>query len=260
MFITLRLNFFERFIVVVCVPSLVGRFVNYIPHPVITGFTIGIAFTIGAGLSAFAFVTFFLTLLSDTKAMEGILKPTHFRDLGNLMLTFPELQPEDFRPWVSQREATATDLPPRVPQEVADANPLPDEATEAPGSLADIGARLDEILDLSAGVFAPLGEGELAARARWSGVAVDARFRVNRWSSHMREHTVQVEKTLLMIDRPPSEAARLARLVAAAWGRLEAELYMWPAGTPGIADALAQAEEAAAGAAADAASVRASAA
>jgi hypothetical protein len=51
----------------------------------------GISFTIGAGLSAFAFVTFFLTLLSDNPAMDGILKPMHFRDLGNLMLAFTML-------------------------------------------------------------------------------------------------------------------------------------------------------------------------
>lgn len=48
----------------------------------------GIAFTVGCGLSAFAFVTFFLTLLSKTKAMDGILKSSHFRDLGNLMFAF----------------------------------------------------------------------------------------------------------------------------------------------------------------------------
>jgi len=51
----------------------------------------GISFTVGAGLSAFAFVTFFLTLLADNPAMDGILKPMHFRDLGNLMLAFTML-------------------------------------------------------------------------------------------------------------------------------------------------------------------------
>lgn len=51
----------------------------------------GISFTVGAGLSAFAFVTFFLTTISSTKAMENILKPMHFRDLGNLMLAFTML-------------------------------------------------------------------------------------------------------------------------------------------------------------------------
>jgi hypothetical protein len=51
----------------------------------------GIAFTVGAGLSAFAFVTFFLTTISNTKAMQDVLKPNHFRDLGNLMLAFTML-------------------------------------------------------------------------------------------------------------------------------------------------------------------------
>jgi hypothetical protein len=51
----------------------------------------GISFTVGAGLSAFAFVTFFLVLLAPTDAMRGILKPGHFRDLGNLMLAFTML-------------------------------------------------------------------------------------------------------------------------------------------------------------------------
>lgn len=48
----------------------------------------GINFFISAGLAAYAFVTFFLTRLADTPAMADILKPNHFRDLGNLMLTF----------------------------------------------------------------------------------------------------------------------------------------------------------------------------
>ena len=51
----------------------------------------GIAFIVGAGLSAFAFVTFFLTTISRTQAMVDILKPNHFRDLGNLMLAFTML-------------------------------------------------------------------------------------------------------------------------------------------------------------------------
>lgn len=48
----------------------------------------GITITVGAGLSAFAFVTFFLSRLAHTGAMAGILKPSHLRDLGNLMLAF----------------------------------------------------------------------------------------------------------------------------------------------------------------------------
>ena len=48
----------------------------------------GITFTVSCGLTAFAYVTFLLTQLSKTRAMAGILKPSHFRDLGNLMLAF----------------------------------------------------------------------------------------------------------------------------------------------------------------------------
>jgi hypothetical protein len=162
--------------------------------------------------------------------------------------------------WLSQRKARSDELPVRVPQQVIEANPLPDEDTEAIGSLDAIRARLDDILDLSAGVFAQLRDDDMSVPARWSGIAVDVRFRVVRWASHMREHTVQLEKTLVTIDRPPSEAARLTRLVAAAWGRLEADVYLWSPGTAGVSEPLARAKDVAAGIAADAASVRLSAA
>ena len=48
----------------------------------------GISFTVGCGLAAFAYVTFLLTQLVKTRAMANILKPSHLRDLGNLMLAF----------------------------------------------------------------------------------------------------------------------------------------------------------------------------
>ncbi|HXG59579.1 MAG TPA: hypothetical protein VNL91_11200 [Thermoanaerobaculia bacterium] len=48
----------------------------------------GINFLVGAGLAAFAFVTFFLTRIAGTPAMAGVLKSSHLRDLGNLMLAF----------------------------------------------------------------------------------------------------------------------------------------------------------------------------
>ena len=48
----------------------------------------GITFLVGCALSAFAFVTFFLSRLAGTPAMEGVLRPMHLRDLGNLMLAF----------------------------------------------------------------------------------------------------------------------------------------------------------------------------
>jgi hypothetical protein len=106
---------------------------------------------------------------------------------------------------------------------------LPDEdGPEMAGSLGDIRARLDAILDLSAERLAGLPEERLAFGTRWSGFAVTIAFRLGRWSSHIREHAIQVEKTLAMLDRAPTEPERLVRLVLAAYGRAEAVVFGQP--------------------------------
>ena len=118
-------------------------------------------------------------------------------------------------------------LPPTPPDEVYTG--LPDEdGSEMAGSLDDLRARLDDILDLSAERLAGLPEERLAFATRWSGFAVTVGFRIGRWSSHLREHTIQVEKTLAMLGRVPSEPERLARLALAAYGRAEAVVFGQP--------------------------------
>jgi hypothetical protein len=142
--------------------------------------------------------------------------------------------------WLGQRDSPLNDFPKRPPED-ADIG-FPDEETEGRGTLADIQRRFDDIVDLSAGVFAPFGEKELTARARWSGKLVDVRFRIVRWSSHIREHTIQIEKTLGFVGHATSEVDRLLRLIAGAYGRLEETLFMLPADHPNVADALKMAE------------------
>jgi hypothetical protein len=106
---------------------------------------------------------------------------------------------------------------------------LPDEeGPEMAGSLGDIRARLDAILDLSAERLAGLPEERLGFGTRWSGFAVSIAFRLGRWSSHIREHTIQVEKTLAMLDRAPTEPERLVRHILAAYGRAEAVVFGQP--------------------------------
>jgi hypothetical protein len=119
------------------------------------------------------------------------------------------------------------DLPEGAPDEFwAD---LPEAATaECAGTLDDIQARLDAILDLADERLAGLPEGRLGNAARWSGFAVPASHRIARWSSHLREHTIQVEKTLAMLGRTPTEPERLVRLVLAAYGRAEAVVFGQP--------------------------------
>lgn len=126
------------------------------------------------------------------------------------------------------------DRPARIPDD-ADAAldaELPPEPSEAEGSVADIRARLDDVLDEWALRVAGLDDAALAASATWSGVPVDIDFRIGRWASHIREHTLQIDKTLDWLGYEPSEPVRIVRDLYAAWGRLEARIFpVAPRGT-----------------------------
>jgi hypothetical protein len=121
-------------------------------------------------------------------------------------------------------EARDPSLPRVIPQEFWAT--LPDEATtEAEGSIADLRNRLDAIQDLSAERLAGLPDDRLDYGARWSGFPVTVGFRLARWGSHLREHAIQIEKTFAMLGHVPSEPARLARHVLAAYGRAESVVF-----------------------------------
>jgi DinB superfamily len=127
--------------------------------------------------------------------------------------------------WWQERSYAADDpgLPAAIPGAVWEA--LPTEQAEVEATLAEVRDRLDQVLDRSAERLAGLPPDRLIVGARWSGFVVDVAFRLGRWSSHLREHTVQVEKTLVTLDHRPTEVDRLVRLVLAAWGRAEAVVY-----------------------------------
>jgi hypothetical protein len=124
--------------------------------------------------------------------------------------------------WQAQGLPAGDNLPTERPP-VYDALPS-DEAEEA-GTPAEVCARLDEVLDQSTERLAGLPGERLALGTRWAGFAVDIGFRLGRWSSHFREHTIQVEKTLVMVGHTPTEVDRLIRLILGAWGRAEAAVY-----------------------------------
>jgi hypothetical protein len=154
--------------------------------------------------------------------------------------------------WLRQGwRADDPDLPPQTPDELwAD---LPTDEAESEGHPADVLARLEVVSDRTTERLAGLSPEQLAIGGRWSGFPVDVAFRLGRWGSHVREHAIQVEKTLVMLDRRPTEIDRLVRHVAAAWGRAEAvvtgatdeggALSAAGALTAGAADARATAEE-----------------
>jgi hypothetical protein len=127
--------------------------------------------------------------------------------------------------WLLQRDAATP--PDAVPEALFKA--MPEEAVEGQGTLEEICARLDGLLDAGMAHLGGLDNGALAVPARWSGIRVDVGFRLGRWSSHIREHTVQVDKTLAMIGWAPREVDRLVGLVVGAYGRLEEQVFGLPA-------------------------------
>ena len=155
--------------------------------------------------------------------------------------------------WRKQAIGTSDERLPFPPEGLDD--PVWDEAVAGNGSLDQIRSRLHVALEEAATRLADLSSDDLALAARWSGLPVTIAIRQGRWASHITEHTVQVDKTLVWLGRQPSEVERLVRLVAAAWGRLEANV--WP--RPVDPETLGVALDAARGAAATAASVRAAA-
>jgi DinB superfamily len=151
-----------------------------------------------------------------------------------------------FASWWLSREQTA-ELPASIPDGVDEG--FPDEEADGMGTLVEIRARLDDAMDGAAERMAGLDEAQLATPARWSGYAVDVGFRLGRMSSHLQEHTVQIDKTLVMLRRTPPEAHRLVRLVFRAYGRLEAVVYglsssMADAGRKPLVDAVSEVADA----------------
>ena len=70
--------------------------------------------------------------------------------------------------------------------------------------------------------FSPITEDELDLLSKyWENQPMSIRFRLGRFDSHMRQHTVQIDKTLITLGRAPGEAPRLLRLIYAALGEVE---------------------------------------
>ncbi|HNB53941.1 MAG TPA: DinB family protein, partial [Anaerolineales bacterium] len=73
--------------------------------------------------------------------------------------------------------------------------------------------------------FAGLTDAEVNLPSRyWEKDLMPIRFRLGRFTSHMRQHTVQIEKILAAIAPPPNEARRLIRLLYAALAQVDVPL------------------------------------
>lgn len=127
--------------------------------------------------------------------------------------------------WLSQADGSGV-----APEaDDAHAQDLPSEEAERSGSLAVLRARIDALVDLSSALWSDATAAELAAPALWSGYPLSVGFRTARWSSHLLEHTIQIDKTLVMLERPTPEVERLHRLLLRTYGDLEATVTTAPA-------------------------------
>ncbi|MEN9937274.1 MAG: hypothetical protein RLZZ387_3853 [Chloroflexota bacterium] len=90
------------------------------------------------------------------------------------------------------------------------------------GPFSDLLAYHDLLHERVLGALGGITDSELELPSRyWEGEPLPLRFRLHRFESHLRQHTVQVDKTLAAISRGPSEALRLTRLVYAALAEAE---------------------------------------
>jgi hypothetical protein len=53
---------------------------------------------------------------------------------------------------------------------------------------------------------------------------MSVRFRLHRFDSHVRQHVIQVDKTIAALGQSPNEAKRLVRLIYAALADVNAAL------------------------------------
>ncbi|MEA2662092.1 MAG: hypothetical protein QOH08_1664 [Chloroflexota bacterium] len=64
----------------------------------------------------------------------------------------------------------------------------------------------------------------------WENEGYPVRFRMHRFEEHLRQHTIQVDKTLVALGHPPTEAERLARNLYTALAQVESVSADSPAG------------------------------
>ena len=125
--------------------------------------------------------------------------------------------------WLSRRDQPRPPGAQRPPAEVFAA--IPEDDDEARGSLADIRQALDDVVDSTSSRYATLTPEDMLVIAGWAGIPVTIGFRQWRWSSHIQEHTIQIEKTLDMVGRRRSEVDWLSRLIGQAFGRFGATVF-----------------------------------
>jgi hypothetical protein len=133
------------------------------------------------------------------------------------------------------RQRSGDGRPAEIPDEAWDTISGLDEAAFqalVEGPYANLESYYGTLHDRVVREFADIDDEELAAPSvYWEGNEMSLRFRLHRFDSHLRQHTIQVDKTLEAIGCAPNEARRLLRLVYGALADAEgATIGAWDVG------------------------------
>lgn len=123
----------------------------------------------------------------------------------------------------AQAQGTAAAMPPREQRAgiLAEADPAPSADADPAERLAAY-ARLHFLVEAK---LAGLSDAQLEARSPfWEPEQPSVAFRIGRFTAHLREHTVQVEKALLALGHIPGEARLHIRTIYKALARVEGSL------------------------------------
>ena len=89
-------------------------------------------------------------------------------------------------------------------------------------AMADMLAFYENLHQRTLSDFANVTDAELAGPSLWwEGEEYSLEYRLHRFDAHLRQHTIQLEKTLAMLGHSPNEARRLLRLIYNALAEVE---------------------------------------
>ncbi len=126
--------------------------------------------------------------------------------------------------WAVKRQAAGDELPITMPEEEMAPHY---EAFPETGTWDEMMDRYELLHRRVIEALLTLSSEQLEAlNVWWEGYEVPVWFRMHRFDAHLREHTIQVDKTLAAIGRSPTEAERLARLLHQSLADLEVSLYV----------------------------------
>lgn len=109
------------------------------------------------------------------------------------------------------------------------------------GSLSDLLAYLDALHGRALDEFSEISDDELDGPSIWwEGEPLSLQYRLHRFDAHLRQHTIQVQKTLKALGHENTEARRLIRLLYRALAQVEGTLLGAPEQGQAEREALAE--------------------